>query len=186
MCASVGCSAFDGAVGGDVEDAGADAGSIPPVDAGAGADARSVPDGAVIWPENGHAYVVVVAPSPVAWTVAQDVAANMGGHLATIGSASENLFVWSVVRGTPGAFLEKHGPWLGGFQPADAGEPGEGWAWVTGEPWSFTAWGPSEPNDSRADEDFLKVYADTTDVTMYWDDGNRTTEDVVSFVVELE
>lgn len=99
------------------------------------------------WPAwqggNGHWYAGI--PTSRTWADARVHAASLGAHLATVTSAAENAFVNSV-RAASG--LDR--PWLGGFQDLaapDHSEPAGGWRWVTGEPWSFTAWAGGEPNN---------------------------------------
>ncbi|MCE5264939.1 MAG: C-type lectin domain-containing protein [Deltaproteobacteria bacterium] len=102
---------------------------------------------------NGHSYEVVL--STLSWAdakvAAENAAASTAGadvsYLATITSAQEQRFVASLVAGY-GAETGDAGFKLGGFQPADAVEPGGGWQWVTGETWGYTNWGSGEPNNA--------------------------------------
>ncbi len=145
-----------------------------------------VPDGATVWSENGHAYLVVTSPTEVSWPQANADAAVLGGHLATITSAQENAFVFSLVLARPDAFRGNYGPWLGGIQKADGIEPDGSWGWVTGEPWGFTAWLPGEPNESNPGEDFLNFYSSASPPLPTWSDVRGQSADVRSFVVEFE
>jgi hypothetical protein len=93
---------------------------------------------------NGHWYRVDSALRT--WPNARDFASSIGGHLASVTSASEGDFVIAL-----SVLAEASGPWLGGFQDpsaSDYAEPAAGWRWVTGEAWSFVQWCPGEPNDS--------------------------------------
>lgn len=102
---------------------------------------------------------------PLTWARAQAEAAStpdpLGGtgkpgHLVTIGSAPENMFVYQYVEGT---YL-----WTGltdhevtGGTEAGSDRKG-GWRWVTGEPVTFSAWHGSEPNEFRGkDEDAVAM-----------------------------
>ncbi|MBP6776244.1 MAG: PEP-CTERM sorting domain-containing protein [Piscinibacter sp.] len=100
---------------------------------------------------NGHYYEVVV--KDLNWQQAQSFAEDRGGYLATITSASENAFVYSLAAPevVPRAWLYGvYGPWLGGFQRSDSMEPAAGWQWVNGEgDFVYTNWGPGEPNDGN-------------------------------------
>ena len=52
------------------------------------------------------------------------------------------------------------GGWLGGFQNTsspDYSEPAGGWQWVTGEPWSYTNWFPTEPDNAGGDQNYLRI-----------------------------
>src|SRR3990172_6025213 len=100
---------------------------------------------------NGHWYEVLTGPQLpngvpgiISWADANLDAQARGGHLATITSAAENGFVFSLAA-VPlfwshipeGAYF---GPWLGGFQAPDAQDPASDWIWVTGEPFEYTNW----------------------------------------------
>ena len=76
----------------------------------------------------GHRYQFV--PSKASWSEAKAQAEALGGHLATITSAEEHAWFMQAI-----APLSKH-VWLGGRRQAEDGS----WAWITGEPWKFTAW----------------------------------------------
>lgn len=142
-------------------------------------DAGDLPDGAVVWPENGHAYLVVARGRSILWEAAKEEAAAMGGHLATISSAAENQFVFDLARANDAAWNGIWGgPYLGGFQ--SSGRRGADWAWVTGEPWSYTAWAPSEPTDDSS-EKYLQLNERTRPL---W--NNINTGSANSFVVEFE
>jgi hypothetical protein len=102
---------------------------------------------------NGHAYESV--GQATTWEAAK-IAANgmtflgMSGHLATITSQAENDFI--VANFSNPQFL-------GGYQLDGATEPAGGWAWVTGEPWSYTNWAPGEPNNLSGIEKYLEYFA---------------------------
>lgn len=95
---------------------------------------------------NGHAYSQAdLDPSfEVARLAAEGLTyRGSSGHLTTITSLAESTWLsdnrqlYSSTR-------------LGGFQDKtalDYSEPAGGWRWVTGEPMTFTAWRPGEPNN---------------------------------------
>jgi hypothetical protein len=88
---------------------------------------------------NGHWYGYSLAR--LDWNAAEQAARVSGGHLATITSSAENAFVASLgLPSAPDLFLSAY--WTGGRRPS-AGAP---FAWITGEPWSFTNWDGPEPN----------------------------------------
>ena len=102
---------------------------------------------------NGVSTYQVVAGS-FTWPEAKKAAEAAGGHLATITSQQE----WDIVYALKDKGAQQ--VYLGGYQPAGSQEPNGGWSWVTGEPWSFTAWFPGEPNNSffdRSPENFLEM-----------------------------
>jgi len=148
-------------------------------------DANAFPADAVVWPVNGHAYLVVV--QPLTWDQARDASNNAGGHLVTIGSSAENDFVYSLVATNDAVWQVsqgKHlGPWLGGYQRLDAIGPADGWEWVTGEPFSYTSWEPGQPNDANGvNETKLRYYGETSR-TKNWADASTETD---GYVIEFE
>ena len=87
------------------------------------------------------------------------------GHLAVITTEQEQQFISGDLD---------CGGWLGGFQSETATEPDEGWAWINGEPFVFTAWGGDEPNDSGCDgEDGCENCLESRDE---WNDENCQSE----------
>jgi hypothetical protein len=115
-------------------------------------------------PANGHWYQAAEAPNWFAARAAADTFPFGGyrGHLATINSAEENLFITNVVL--PG--LPQHNSyWLGGYQDRtapDYREPAGGWRWVTGEPWIYANWNGGEPNNVDGGENALEIRKDGT------------------------
>jgi hypothetical protein len=88
---------------------------------------------------NGHSYYR--STSSMTWTNARQACINMGGHLVTITSSSENNFVFNT---WPSGWI--------GF--TDEGIEGQ-WRWVTGEPVTFTNWNGGEPNNA-GNEDYAQ------------------------------
>ncbi len=80
------------------------------------------------------------------WAAAKDTAMRLGAHLATINSMAENNFL-NVGEG-----------WIGLTDEAVEGT----FAWVTGEPVTFTDWWPGEPNNSGNEDYVLKNFYGTT------------------------
>ena len=105
------------------------------------------------WSGNGHYYAARLVQSGIAWHDAQRACVAEGGYLATITSAEEHQLVFALVSTDPRFWFidgvgNGEGPLLGGFQANSSAEPSGGWRWVTGEPFSYTAWSPREPNNS--------------------------------------
>jgi hypothetical protein len=96
---------------------------------------------------NGHSYEFISAPT-LSWFDARDAAAARGGYLATITSQAENNAIWA----------HRNDPyfWIGGYQPAGSTEPAGGWRWITNEPFQYTSWAPTEPNNLGGNEGFLE------------------------------
>jgi hypothetical protein len=148
----------------------------------------------VQWPAedggNDHWYEAVHAPEGISWTDAQAAAEGSGMYLATITSAEENAFVFSLIADRPELWIHPnayHGPWIGGWQDPDDPdywEPGGGWKWVSGEAWGFTAWAPGEPSDSGG-EDRLQYFGYSIAPT--WNDtiGDHPSFHIRGYVVEL-
>lgn len=106
---------------------------------------------AITWTShNGHDYAFVQT-SGLTWEEAQDAAKGQAtgssiAYLACIGDQVENEFVFSLI---PFSFSNNinNQAWLGGYQDPDASSSGNGWHWINGEQWNFTAWQNGEPND---------------------------------------
>jgi len=146
---------------------------------------------AVQWPGNGHWYEVVsVAPGQISWTAAEAAAPSVlpGGYLATPTSAAENSFIFSLVEDDLSVWRldgwdNLHGPWLGGYQVPGSPEPGGGWTWVSGEPWSYENWAPLEPNDYNGNEDSLYLFQRPWSTGPTWNDGSNNSL-VRGYIVE--
>lgn len=107
-------------------------------------------------PANGHYYLEVATPAGITWPDAKSAAEQRylrgyQGHLATITSPAENIFLAGGELSEGAAQFY----WLGGVQSPTGEEPAGGWGWVTGEPWVYSNWIPEEPNDQDGNEDVL-------------------------------
>ena len=79
----------------------------------------------VTWPDNGHEYAVIPAPAGISWTDANAAAQALAGELASINSAAENDFIFTLIDHAQ--YWKPHtsftgvefniGPWIGGHQP---------------------------------------------------------------------
>jgi hypothetical protein len=103
---------------------------------------------------NGHFYDPVLVSAGIDWEGANAAATARGGYLATITSAEENAFVYSLVDDP--AFwrdtgpVNGEGPFLGGYRLSyNPSNPAADWHWVTGEPWVYTNWVPIEPSGDQ-------------------------------------
>ena len=116
---------------------------------------------------NGHWYQATRWPAPKTWPDALASARELGGLLACATSAGENE--WIAAHSDlyqPGCAGGCEGWHLGGYQDftaADYLEPSGGWRWISGEPWSYTAWltdvqGGDRPNNyGLGGEQYLKM-----------------------------
>ncbi len=136
---------------------------------------------------NGHWYEAIAIPAGITWTDANATTEARGGgwHLATITSAAENAFVYSLVKGKPNFWRcclsgNSGGPWLGGIYVG----PGVGnYKWITGEPFVYTNWGSLEPfgNGKR-----IALFGYQASEGPFWNDIGPDRTDVVSYVIETE
>lgn len=129
-------------------------------------------------PANGHYYELVSVSRE--WDAARGqadtmTAYGMPGHLVTISDAAENQFV----SGMPG--VAQLYPWIGAFQPTGSSEPSGGWRWVTDEPFVYTNWNPSEPNNSGGAENWAQLWQQNSQGRTWNDASGRNT-----FIVEYE
>ena len=124
---------------------------------------------AVQWPVtdggNGHWYCRIV--SSKTWQDAKAASEALGGHLATIASAEEDVFCFKACGSGD--------VWLGGFR-ADANSP---WQWVTGEPWSYANWAPGQPDTCCGNPNYLWYWSFSPGS---WDNSTSSWE--VHFLVE--
>lgn len=116
---------------------------------------------------NGHWYEAIPVPSGITWTNANLAAQSQAGdwHLATLTLASENSFVlglfqdnssfWSYGGHSSLVGDVYTGPWIGGLKV------GGSWAWVTGEAFNYSFWGPYEPFGNGDRIDYSKLGATT-------------------------
>jgi PKD repeat protein len=99
--------------------------------------------------------------------------AGLTGHLATFHSDDEARFVRVEAGGA-------HSRWIGGFQPDNCCEHHGGWAWVTGEPFTYTNWAAHEPNGG-SHEDHLQFWNSNTG---QWNDRNGDHNNGDGYVVQ--
>ena len=78
---------------------------------------------------------------------------GLSGHLVTITSEDENLFVFALIDNDEYWASESggyyRGPWIGGTAKVGATlpyDPLNDWEWVTGEAFTYQNWRPGEPN----------------------------------------
>jgi hypothetical protein len=75
-------------------------------------------------------------------STAQARADAVHGHLVTITSPAEYAFLRVAFPAIASNMF-----WMGGYQTPGSCEPGCGWHWLTGEPWTYVNWAPGEPNN---------------------------------------
>lgn len=121
---------------------------------------------------NGHTYITVTASAGISWTDAESAAIGMGGHLASVTSAAENMFIYSLISGdaslwtySSGVNVEAKGPWLGGILS------GSSWLWSDGAPFSYQNWQPHSPDNYQNVETHIRYYALNVTTGSTWDDA---------------
>jgi len=93
---------------------------------------------------NGHWYAFKAESTVICWHDARALCELQGGHLASITSPAENQLLLSLtIPNDPGGI--QGGPYIGG---TCEGLPWGQWNWITGEPFSYTAWMSGAPNGS--------------------------------------
>ena len=147
-----------------------------------------------IWADNGHTYDFIMAST--SWHNARSFATSLGGYLTTITSANENAFINSMFNTGSGSNFS----WIGGQEPSDNGA----WYWQTGPeagnqfsnvktpiaPYNYANWGGIEPNDHKAEEDYLIFNIGLSFAGIaagQWADANPTPsglDPVVGYLVE--
>ena len=111
---------------------------------------------------NGHSYYRSTGSAN--WTTARTNCSNMGGHLVTVTSSSENSFIYG---------LWPSG-WIGLTDEVTEGT----WKWVTGETYSYSSWNSGEPNNS-GNEDYIQFVG-----AGKWNDLNNSSS--LPYVIEFE
>jgi len=150
-----------------------------------------------VWPAaeggNGHAYQTAAIGQLIPWTQADDAATTAGGYLATITSQEEDDFVYDVISANSSALFVSmmgnyYGPWLGGYQLPGAAEPDGGWAWVTGEPFEYTAWNTGEPSNTAGglNEDRVHYLGHGGPEPLWNDQINAEAFGPTAFVIEYD
>ena len=132
---------------------------------------------------NGHQYLAVPGSSGLTWNSANTLAQAQGGYLASITSAAENNFVFSLINSS--TFFNSFngaGPAIGGYQ----NEVANGWHWTSGEAWSYTNWYPGDPNNGPAGFDNLIFWSNAFHTpAATWDDTEATDTNIGGYIVEV-
>lgn len=128
---------------------------------------------------NGHYYEFIDNKGHIHWESAKQQAENMSfrgvsGHLATITSDAENIFVSSSSVWNDYTVSV----WLGAEYNTE-------WTWITGEEWDYTNWHITQPNNLVSGNDFLLYYEDYQDKSL-WADVYSTHYMMTGFIVEYE
>jgi hypothetical protein len=136
---------------------------------------------------NGHFYEVISFTSPITWDAARADALGRSGDLASIASAAENDFVFTLID-SPAYWSSSgphnYGPWIGGFQDDFSSEPSGGWDWTDGTAWGFTAWASGQPDNFGAAEHNAHYFVPANARGSTWNDWTGPGQLVNSYVWE--
>jgi hypothetical protein len=120
--------------------------------------------GPVVSPINGHEYFIL---PPNNWSNAQTAAQVLGGNLATVRSAAENLWLVTnmladlTIYGDPN--LSTLPLWIGLYDPVrgteTAAEHASNFVWISGETSTYRNWNlsTSEPSNTGGDEYYTAI-----------------------------
>ena len=119
---------------------------------------------------NDHWYGLIVGEDPISWTDARVLAEDNGGYLVSINDQAENDFLTATYHNIPPGCGWKNSPiigvcpalWIGLYEPSGEGS----WAWVNGDPFTFSSWDTGEPNNA-GDEDCANFW---TSLPGVWND----------------
>ena len=104
------------------------------------------------------------------WEEAQKYCEREGGHLATITSEKEQLFIELLNS-------SRKTLWIG----SERGESLNDWKWITGEEFNYSHWADGEPNNYNGNETKGAVRPDT------WNDFNKdSAHEVDGFICEWD
>jgi hypothetical protein len=151
-------------------------------------------DQPVQWIDNGHYYLRVDVPGLINWNDAKLAAEGltylgMQGHLVTLSSGAENLFLTNhpELGNRDGGEDLLDAYWMGGYQLDGSSEPDGGWTWVTGEAFGYTNWGDGEPNNSPVyNENSIQFAHDFSATGKQWNDVFGALWFLPGYVVEFE
>ncbi len=119
----------------------------------------SIPSDAVEY--NGHYYKAYDISK--SWTDAKSYCENVGGHLVTVTSQTENEYVYSIIKNE---LMNLY--WIGAFLENSK------WQWVTTESFSYANWALGEPN-SFGNEYYVQIYNDkiSTSKSGFWNNEDN-------------
>lgn len=127
----------------------------------------NAPEDAIV--AGGHYYKIF--NEKLNWNVAKEKCEQMGGHLATITCAEEQVAIDQINKNSSRL-------WIGGYR-----DDNNDWNWVTGETWDYTYWGLGEPNNSSnviSNEKCVSVWPS------YWNDLNNASGEQSGYICEWD
>lgn len=108
----------------------------------------------------GNSHYEVWADDGISWADANTFALGLGGYLATLTSAPEDMFVDTlrVASGSASSGFANSELWFGGVQAAGTTVAADDWSWTNAEgDFAYTNWLPNEPNDAGNGEAFAAI-----------------------------
>lgn len=118
---------------------------------------------------NGHWYYLL---APTNWLAAEELAIQLGGHLATINNAMENQWVFDTFSNFGGV---ERALWLGLNDVAQE----QSWTWVNGERVGFLNWSPGQPTGTVTTlptEDYAMMWPPSSGAPLgSWNDATPDT-----------
>ncbi|XP_013881141.1 ladderlectin [Austrofundulus limnaeus] len=84
------------------------------------------------------------------WNDAEDFCNLFGAHLTSIQGPDQYAFLRRLIVETTGTNTRT---WVGGTNLHDDGD----WTWIDGTPFTFTNWGPGEPNNAGGNEHCMDI-----------------------------
>jgi hypothetical protein len=134
-------------------------------------------------PANNHTYKRF--DTAKTWTQAKNACANLGGHLATVTSQTENDWIWNKFGASAPAVGVNKGFWLGGTDAAVEGQ----WIWITGESWNYSNWAAGEPNNYGSGQNYSVMWdsAYNNGLASSWDDeGLASDKSGIAYLCEWD
>ena len=137
-------------------------------------DGDGLTDGVEINTPQAHTYRWI--STNLTWSAAKTAAEAMGGHLATILSESEFLYISNRL----GAILAATNTWIGATDETTE----DTWVWVTGETMDYDRWATNQPNNYNGNQDYAHFWGWGYGNQLLWNDEGSATE--LSYLLEYD
>lgn len=143
--------------------------AIVALDENARPPALPPPDKDVLIGPNGHRYKFL--RESVSWDDAKKRCEDLGGHLLALETRAEHDFISNWVKTGVATNKDQFGDgasvWMGAKEVEV--KPGQKeWQWITGQPFTFSAWRGHHPHRVEANRDFLTLALLKGDWVNFW------------------